>query len=86
MQKMKIIVKVKPGAKQEIVEKRGDREFILWVKAQAKENKANVAVRELLSKYFDVSKSAVTIIHGHKSKNKIISVDNALFCRSRFTQ
>jgi uncharacterized protein (TIGR00251 family) len=71
---MKLFVKVKANAKEEKIEKPKENEFILCVKAPAKEGRANKAVIELLSKYFDTPKSRVTIIKGIKSKNKIIEV------------
>lgn len=71
---MKIFARVKPNSKEEKLEKVSDNEFILWVKAPAKEGRANEAAVELLSNYFDMAKSRITIIKGHKSKNKIIEI------------
>lgn len=71
---MKIFAKVKPNSKEEKVEKIGENEFILRVKAPPKENKANEAAVDLLSEYFNVGKSRVAIIKGRKSKNKIIEI------------
>jgi uncharacterized protein (TIGR00251 family) len=72
---MRLSVKVKPNSKEERIEKISDSEFLLWVKAVARENKANQAVLKLLSEYFDRPKTAITVIKGHKSKNKIVSID-----------
>lgn len=71
---MKIIVKIKPNSKENSVAKTGENEFALRVKAPAKEGRANEAVIKLLSAYFDVPKTSITIIKGHSSKNKIISL------------
>ncbi len=71
---MKIFVKVKPNSKEEKIQKLNENEFVLWVKPPAKEGKANAATVELLSEYFGIPKSRVTVIKGHKSKNKIINV------------
>jgi uncharacterized protein (TIGR00251 family) len=51
-----------------------DNEFILSVKEPAKEGKANQAVIRLLSEYFGVPKSNISIIKGESSKNKIIQI------------
>jgi len=71
---MKIFARVKPNSKVERVEKISGSEFILYVKAAAREGRANEAVRELLSEYFKIPRSQINIIKGHKSKNKIISI------------
>lgn len=72
---MRISIKVKANSKKEEIEKLGENNFILRVIAPAKENKANIAVIELLSKFFRRPKSAITIIKGEKSKNKIINIE-----------
>lgn len=71
---MRLFAKVKPSAKEDKVEKISDSEFILRVKAPAREGKANAAVIELLSGYFDVPKSRITIIKGHNTRNKVINI------------
>lgn len=71
---MKISVTVKARQKTEKISQVGKQEFILWVKAPAKEGKANRAVIDLVSSHLRVAKSRCSIIHGHKHKNKIINV------------
>ena len=50
------------------------KNYKVWVKAPAKENKANLAVVKLLAKHFQTSKSKVRIISGQKSKKKLIEI------------
>lgn len=78
---MKIFVKVKPNAKIEKVEKISEQlfgkkgvNFKVWVREPAKEDKANEAVIKILAKYFGVSKSAINIVSGSASKQKIIEI------------
>jgi uncharacterized protein YggU (UPF0235/DUF167 family) len=71
---MKISLWVHANAKQEKIEKTGDNQFVVWVKAQAKEGKANDAVIKALSQYLDISKSHSTILKGHTSKNKLLEI------------
>lgn len=71
---MRISVKVKACAKQEKIEKTGDADFNVWVRAQAKEGKANQELVAQLSRYFSVPKSRITILKGHTSKNKLIDI------------
>lgn len=71
---MKISVKVKPGSKECLVEKTGNNEYLLRVKEKAIEGEANKAAITLLSKYFGIPKSRFSIIKGHKSRNKVITI------------
>ncbi len=71
---MKLLVKVKANSKQEKIEEAADKEYVVWVRPPAKENKANLAVIELLSSYFSVPKSRINIIKGSTSKNKLIEI------------
>ncbi len=71
---MKISIRVKANSKIEGLEKILDGEYIARVKPPAQEGKANQAVINLLSKYFDIPKSKIIIIKGHNSKNKIVEI------------
>ena len=71
---MRISVKLKPNSKVEKVEKTGEREYLIWVKAPAMENKANNALIKVLADFFDVSKSQVDIVSGLTSKQKIVEI------------
>ena len=76
---MKITVKVKANSKVEKVEKIGTGSFVLWVKASAKEGKANAAMIGVLSRYFNVPKSSIAILQGHARREKVISVEGVPF-------
>jgi len=71
---MRFEVKVQPGSKHEAVEKISESRLKVKVKARALEGKANERLREVLSDYFQVSKSAVEILKGTKSKNKLVEI------------
>ncbi|MEI6631527.1 MAG: DUF167 domain-containing protein [bacterium] len=71
---MKFSVKVKPGAKEERVVECGENSFFLTVKARAMEGRANKAAIELLSRNLGIAKNRITIVKGHKSRNKVIEV------------
>jgi hypothetical protein len=83
---MKITILVKPGAKEEKVEK---CEIValgamtrhstgnclkVHVKEPAKEGRANWAVERLLAAYFKVPPSRVRIISGQTSRKKIVEI------------
>lgn len=71
---MSISVKVRPNSREQRIEKMGPSEFLVRVKAPSKEGRANQAVIGLLSEYFDIPKSRITIIRGHKTRDKIINI------------
>ncbi len=71
---MKISVKVKPRAREEKVEEVKDGDLIVFVKAEAKEGKANEAVAKALAAHFGAAKSRVRLISGARSKQKIFEI------------
>jgi uncharacterized protein (TIGR00251 family) len=76
---MKISVKVIPNAKQnevasDAVDLLGARILKVKVNQPPEDGKANKAVIELLAEYFKVRKSAVFIIAGETSRNKIVEI------------
>lgn len=71
---MRIQILVKPNSKLEKVEKIDDSNFKVYVKEPPIENKANEAVIRLISEYFRVQRSKITIIKGAKSKIKIVEI------------
>jgi uncharacterized protein (TIGR00251 family) len=71
---MKISVKVKPQAREDRIEKTGENEYAIWVKAKAIEGKANQAVVKILSDYFDIAQSQIVLLKGARSRNKIFAI------------
>lgn len=71
---MKVTVTVKTNSKIESVEKLSDQEFIVRVNVPPVEGKANKRITELLSEYFDVPKSKVSLASGEKSKKKVFEI------------
>ena len=72
---MRIQVKVQAGAKHESIEQISEHELKLKVCARAIKGRANERVREVLADYFQISKSAVQIIKGAKSKLKTVEIE-----------
>jgi uncharacterized protein len=70
---MRIKIKVMTHAAKEEVVKQGD-EYVVRVKAEPKEGKANEAVIELIAKHFHVAKASVKIVSGLTSRNKFIDI------------
>jgi len=71
---MKIFVKIHPNSKTEKIIKKDDGSFDVRVKSQPVDGKANKALINILSEYFDIPKSLITIKAGHSVKNKIIEI------------
>jgi uncharacterized protein YggU (UPF0235/DUF167 family) len=71
---MKILVTVKPGSSQEkVVENVVDsntREVTIWTHARAHDGEANKKVIEILSDYYKVPKTSITLVRGATSKTK----------------
>ena len=72
---MKISVKVKPNSKIEKIEEQAGI-FLIHVKEPPQEDKANQAVINLLSSYFKLPKSRISILKGKKSRQKIVEIKN----------
>lgn len=73
---MKINVFVKPNSKKgPLVEKLADGSFVVYIREIAAEGQANEALIELLSKHLNVPKTHITILRGHKSRHKIVTVN-----------
>ncbi len=71
---MLVRVRVKPNARENKVERSGER-LVVSVKAKAVGGKANEALLKLLALYFGVPTSALRIVRGHKGREKVVEVD-----------
>ena len=72
---MKIIIKAKPGAKEDKIQKVDEANYLVSVKAPPINGKANAAIIALLADHFDVSPSLIEIISGHMARTKVIEVN-----------
>ncbi len=68
---MKIKIKLHPNSSQEKIKKLSDEKFEVWIKEKPLENKANLALENLMKKNF---KKSAKVIKGLKSRNKIIEI------------
>jgi len=71
---MKVEVLVKPKSSRNKLEETGPCRYTAWVHEPPLENRANLAVIELLAENFKVSKSAVLLFRGSKGKKKIFEI------------
>lgn len=83
---MRILVKAKPSAKEEKVEKitqpsfdfADDRQkevvYKVWVKESPEDGKANEAIIKALAKHFDVNRINVRLLLGANSRVKVFDI------------
>jgi len=71
---MRISVKVKPGNKEEKIDKINDNAYEVSIKERAEKGKANLVLLKIIARYFNVSSSAVRIKSGLASKSKILEI------------
>ncbi len=71
---MLISVRVTSGAKEARVTKTGETSFEVRVDEKAVGGRANRRLLEILSEYFGVAKSKITIVRGEKSRDKLVNV------------
>jgi len=72
---MTISIKVKTKQQKSKVEKLEDGTYLVSVKALPDKNKANIEIINLLSEYFNVTKSQIEIKSGKTSSRKIVSIN-----------
>jgi len=70
-------VRVKPGARREVVGGRHGDALVVAVTAPAVEGKANAAVCKALAKAFGIRRQDVTIVAGERGRDKVIEVPDA---------
>jgi len=68
----RITVDVKPGAKENRIERIGEGWYIVSVRAPRKKGKANVEIIKLLQKHFG---GRARIVQGFRSTRKIVEIE-----------
>jgi uncharacterized protein YggU (UPF0235/DUF167 family) len=81
---VKVSIIAHPNSKKPRIEKDLFDTLHVYVSEPPLEGKANNAIRESLAGYFDVKKSAVLIISGEKSKNKVFVISHYTLGRNQF--
>ncbi|OQA03120.1 MAG: hypothetical protein BWY68_00831 [bacterium ADurb.Bin400] len=71
----RISVRVVPGAKVEKIEEITTNELKVWVRAKATDGEANKALIAVLSDYYNMPKSSISIVLGQTSKSKVVELD-----------
>jgi len=71
---MRLQIRVTPRAKKPGIKTAGDGTIVVKVREPAEDGRANDAVIAALAGHFGVPKRAVTIVHGHGSRRKLVEV------------
>ena len=72
---MIISIKVKPkSGKQEVI-KIDDNSYLVYLKSEAENNKANIELIDLVAKYFNTSHNNIKIKRGLRSRNKELEIE-----------
>ena len=71
-----ITVIVKPRSKQVFITQVDPTTYEIAIKSKPEKGKANKEIIEELAKFFKIKKSQITILKGHKSRQKIIQIED----------
>ena len=71
---MKIFVKAKPDGCEDKVEKKDETHFIVETREPPVNGRANLAIKNLLARYFKIEASKVRMIKGFKESSKLFEI------------
>ena len=69
---MRFQVRVKTGCSENSIEEFGDRRYLVYLKSQPENNKANIELINLLAKHLGVPPLKLKIVSGSSSRDKIL--------------
>ena len=75
MYKAVIHLRVQPGSSKNVIDGRYGDSIRVKITAAPEQGKANTAVINLLSDKLRIAKSAIEIIRGHSSRNKVVVIN-----------
>lgn len=71
---MKIFIRAKPGAREELVERVDENNFNVSVHAPPVKGLANQAIIKAVAEYFKIATSRIRIVSGFTSRQKILEI------------
>lgn len=71
---MIIKVKVKPSSNKQEIVSFGDNHYLIYLKSEPKDNKANIELIKLLSKHLSTPVNRIKIKFGLKGRDKVIEI------------
>jgi len=73
--KLRVVVHVKPGARQRKLVKLSDSEYLAWVVSPPRRGRANKELIELISEELRIPRSKIRIIRGQSSRTKVLEIE-----------
>ena len=73
---MLINIKVKPNSGKQEIQKLENNNYLIYLKENPENNRANKELINLLSKYFNVAIANIKIKRGIKSNKKLVEIKN----------
>jgi uncharacterized protein (TIGR00251 family) len=73
--KLTLNVKVQPRSRKQEITRLGANEYRIRVTSPPSRGEANKAVCKLIAAHWNIPLSRVKIISGHKSRNKVVSIE-----------
>ena len=70
-----ITLLVKPHSKKIFIDQLDSTTYEIAISSKPEKGKANKEIIEELAKFFNVKKNQITILKGHKSRQKIIQIE-----------
>lgn len=71
---MKFQVRVKPNSNEQKIEDFGDKRYLVYLKSKPEDNKANIELINLFSKYLGVPALKLKIVSGLTNKDKTLEI------------
>ena len=71
---MRVCVHVKPGSRREVLDRLENGDFRVTVKEEARGNRANLRVQQMIAEHFNVPVTSVRFQSGGRSKKKVFDV------------
>ncbi len=72
---MRFYVRVKTGRSEQSIDDFGDHHFLVHLKNQPEDNKANIELINLLGKHLGVPPLKLKIISGSTAKDKVLEIN-----------
>ena len=69
-----IYIKVKPNSGKRSIESFGNNRYLVYLSEPPENDKANIELTSMLSKYFGVPPAKIVIKHGRSGDNKMIEI------------
>jgi uncharacterized protein YggU (UPF0235/DUF167 family) len=71
---MKIFIRARPNSSEIKIEKFGENRYLVFLKASAEDNEANIELLKVMGKYLGIPSTKIQIIAGATSKDKILEI------------